>query len=113
MESDKPSNFIYDIIESDLESNKYDSKVNTQPKYLYSDISFYMFKRMIEKISKTPFESYVNKNFYNKMDLRTIGFNPLKEFKKDILNDNFPSKKETPDIEPDELEIFMTLLDKK
>ena len=37
----------------------------------------------------------------------------LKEFKKDILNDNFPSKKETPDIEPDELEIFMTLLDKK
>ena len=37
----------------------------------------------------------------------------LKEFKKDILNANFPSKKETPDIEPDELEIFMTLLDKK
>ena len=37
----------------------------------------------------------------------------LKEFKKDILNDNFPSKKETPDIEPDELEIFMTHLDKK
>ena len=37
----------------------------------------------------------------------------LKEFKKDNLNDNFPSKKETPDIEPDELEIFMTHLDKK
>ena len=30
MKTNKPSNFIYDIIDSDLKSNKYGSKVNTR-----------------------------------------------------------------------------------
>ncbi|MGB0166673.1 MAG: glycoside hydrolase family 3 N-terminal domain-containing protein [Luteibaculum sp.] len=48
--------------------------------YLYSDIGFYFLKEIIERLSGEKLEDYVRLNFYQPMDLKSIGYNPLERF---------------------------------
>ncbi|MHB8402170.1 MAG: glycoside hydrolase family 3 N-terminal domain-containing protein, partial [Bacteroidia bacterium] len=50
--------------------------------YLYSDLGYYYIKKIIEQITKTPLNEYVRNNFYTKMGLRSLCYNPLTYYEK-------------------------------
>ncbi len=58
------------------------SPLKTRGKYVYSDLSMYFMKEVIENITKTPLQDYVKTNFYNPLGMNTTGFNPRYRFKK-------------------------------
>lgn len=45
--------------------------------YRYSDLGFYLFNMMIEKISKMPLDEFAQNMFYGPMGLQNTLFNPL------------------------------------
>jgi CubicO group peptidase (beta-lactamase class C family) len=58
------------------------SPLRTRGKYVYSDLSMYFMKEVIEQITKTSLQNYVKTNFYNPLGMNTTGFNPRYRFKK-------------------------------
>lgn len=53
------------------------SSLRTKPGYRYSDLGFYLFYDLIEKVTKTSFERYTDSVFYSRLGARTLMFNPL------------------------------------
>ncbi len=60
----------------------YDSKLEASAKYLYSDLGFYMFYRMVENLTKESFDEYLVRNFYRPLGATTLGFKPFERFEK-------------------------------
>jgi len=59
---------------------------NLKPKkYLYSDLGMILMGVIIAKQSKMPFNDFVEKEIYSKMNLTAIGFNPLERFAKEEI----------------------------
>ncbi len=58
------------------------SEVNPHPKYVYSDLDFYILQKIVEAVSGESLDEYVRKNFYEPMGLTRIGYLPLKRFTK-------------------------------
>nr|WP_294897397.1 serine hydrolase [uncultured Pedobacter sp.] len=58
------------------------SPLKTRGKYVYSDLSMYFLKEVLETITKTPLEKYVSENFYKPLGMYTTGFNPRYRFLK-------------------------------
>ncbi|MCF8244403.1 MAG: serine hydrolase [Saprospiraceae bacterium] len=56
--------------------------VVSKPKFRYSDVNFYLLKRIVEAKTKTPMDEYVFENIYRPLGLRNIAFNPLEKFPK-------------------------------
>ena len=52
--------------------------VKENPKYRYSDIGFYILRRIIENVSKQPIEKYVDEQFYKPLGLNHTTYLPLK-----------------------------------
>ena len=50
--------------------------------YKYSDLGFYLFRKMIEEIKSKNFKDYVENTFYAPMGLRNTTFNPLQRIDK-------------------------------
>lgn len=48
--------------------------------YKYSDLGFYLFYRMIERVTERSFDSYVIQNFYAPLGAYTLGFHPTDRF---------------------------------
>lgn len=71
------------IYRSDLRKNK---------NYRYSDLGFYMLKRMIEINAEKPIQSYINEEFYAPLGLQTLTYLPLDKFPKSRI---VPSEKDT------------------
>lgn len=63
--ADSIYSFIYN---SDLKPNK---------DYRYSDLGYYMFKKIIENESGMTLDEYVEQTFYNRLGLSNTMFNPL------------------------------------
>lgn len=59
--------------------------------YVYSDNNFIFLGKIVEAISGLTLDEYVQKTFYNKMGLKTIGFLPRKIFTIDRI---IPTEKE-------------------
>jgi beta-glucosidase-like glycosyl hydrolase/CubicO group peptidase (beta-lactamase class C family) len=55
-------------------------KLNPDQGYLYSDLGNYYYKKMIEKITGMPLDFYVSESFYKPMGLRSMGYNPTKNW---------------------------------
>jgi len=72
------SKFYEDSIFSRIRS----SELQEEKKYLYSDLGYYYFKEIIEKITKKPIEEYVQDAFYKKLGASTLGYKPLERFPK-------------------------------
>lgn len=69
-----------------------DSPVEEKGKYVYSDLGPIIMKEIIESITKTKLNDFVNKNFYGPLNLSRTTFNPLDHFsKKEIV----PTEKDT------------------
>ncbi|MFW5699317.1 MAG: glycoside hydrolase family 3 N-terminal domain-containing protein [Bacteroidota bacterium] len=63
----------------------YTSELQKQKKYKYSDLGYFMFYRMIERITGEPFYPYLYKNFYKKLGAETLGFLPLNRYSRDEI----------------------------
>ncbi len=55
----------------------YNCDLRDSRNYKYSDLGFYLFNQMVEKISGKPLDQYVEENFYRPMGLHNTLFNPL------------------------------------
>ena len=53
--------------------------------YKYSDLGYYFLKEVIEKLTETPLEKYVAKNFYAPLGMTTTGYKPRERFTLDHI----------------------------
>lgn len=56
----------------------YDQDLRSSTNYKYSDLGFYLFTRLIKKLTGKSLDTYVSETFYRPMGLVTTQFNPLK-----------------------------------
>ncbi len=61
------------------------SPVKTRGQYVYSDLSMCFMQQIIETITATPENVYVQKELYTPIGLQTMGFLPLYRFKPDQI----------------------------
>ncbi|HVW16378.1 MAG TPA: serine hydrolase [Mucilaginibacter sp.] len=61
------------------------SPVNTRGQYVYSDLSMCFMKEILERITATPLNVYVQQNFYNPLGMQNAGFLPLNRFPPDRI----------------------------
>lgn len=55
-----------------------DSELNKEEGYVYSDLSFMLYPQIISNLTGVEFESYLKKNFYNRLGATSLTFNPLR-----------------------------------
>jgi len=59
-----------------------ESAVKTRGQYVYSDLSMYFMKEIVETITQQPMADYVSAQFYAPLGMYTTGFNPRYRFSK-------------------------------
>lgn len=59
--------------------------LRTRGQYVYSDLSMYFMKEIVETVTATPLNVYVQDNFYNPLGMQTAGFLPRNRFSKDQI----------------------------
>lgn len=59
--------------------------IKTRGKYVYSDLSMYYMKEMVERQSGETLDKYVWNEFYKPLGMKTAGFNPRYRFAKDQI----------------------------
>lgn len=67
------------------------SPLSTHGKYVYSDNDFIFLGKIVEELSGMPLNEYVQKNFYSKVGLSSMGFLPLNRF---VVNRVIPTEEE-------------------
>jgi len=77
--------YIKKSYEDSIFKRIYNSPMRKRKSYKYSDLGFYMFFKMVEDLTKIPFENYVQENFYKPLGATTIGYNPLENFPKEQI----------------------------
>lgn len=60
-------------------------KALTRGKFVYSDLSMYYMKEIVEKVAEMKMNDYVDQNFYFPLGMQTAGFLPRKRFPKDKI----------------------------
>ncbi|EAZ83071.1 serine hydrolase domain-containing protein [Algoriphagus machipongonensis] len=55
------------------------SKVSDEKKYLYSGLTFLIYPTLIEQITGTDYQSYLEENFYQPIGANTLGYLPEKK----------------------------------
>ncbi|QHL86493.1 serine hydrolase [Nibribacter ruber] len=68
------------------------SKLQTPGKYVYSDLTMYFMKEVIERQAKAPLQEYVQQEFYAPLGMQTAGYLPLLRFEKSRI---VPTEKDT------------------
>ncbi len=58
------------------------SPLKTPGKYVYSDISMYVMQDIVEHVSQTPIDQYLQWNFYQPLGMQSAGFLPRNRFPK-------------------------------
>jgi len=53
--------------------------------YKYSDLGFYLFHQIIQRMSGRRLDYYAEENFYKNLGLKRTGFNPTKRFEKSMI----------------------------
>lgn len=61
-----------------------DSPLKTK-KYRYSDLGFYFIPQLVEMLTNTPFDLYLEQNFYEPMGLTHTLFRPLRKYPADSI----------------------------
>jgi len=65
------------------------SKVSDEKKYLYSGLTFLIFPKLIEQLTGTDYQTYLEENFYQPLGLHTLGYLPEG---KNYVNDIVPTE---------------------
>ncbi|MCB9245591.1 MAG: serine hydrolase [Flavobacteriales bacterium] len=63
----------------------YSSELKNEGEYRYSDLGMILMRFLIEEITGTPFDRYLDSVFYQPMGLRYLTFKPLEKFGKDQI----------------------------
>ncbi|WP_316805775.1 serine hydrolase domain-containing protein [Pedobacter agri] len=66
--------------------------IKTRGQYVYSDISMYVMKDIVEHISEEPLNQYTYENFYKPLGMQTAGFLPRNRFSRDQI---IPTEQDT------------------
>ena len=74
------------------ESELLDTLESGEYPYKYSDIGYYYMQRIIEKVTGETLDIYLENQFYKKMNLPYMRFNPLRYFNKTMIA---PTEKDT------------------
>ena len=61
------------------------SPLRTRGQYVYSDLSMIIMQQVIETITSTPENIYIQQQLYNPLGLQTAGFLPLYRFSPDRI----------------------------
>lgn len=64
-------------------SHKYGKKVkktDNKNNYVYSDLGFYILKKLAERIVNQPLDEFMEQNFYTPLGLTTMTYHPLDRF---------------------------------
>ncbi len=61
------------------------SRLETRGKYVYSDLSMYYMKEIVEGITNEPLDQYVLRQFYVPLGMQTAGYNPRNRFPRDQI----------------------------
>jgi CubicO group peptidase (beta-lactamase class C family) len=56
-----------------------------EKKYLYSDLSFYLYPEIVEKLSGQKYEDFLLDNFYKPLGAETMTYNPLAKYRLDRI----------------------------
>ncbi|NUO02835.1 MAG: serine hydrolase [Saprospiraceae bacterium] len=87
------------------------SKLNKEPGYVYSDMSFYLYPEVVESLTGQPFETYLKNTFYRRLGANSLTFNPLRFYPKDWIipteNDTFFRKTQIHGVVHDEGAIML------
>jgi CubicO group peptidase (beta-lactamase class C family) len=59
--------------------------IRTRGKYVYSDISMYVMKDIVEHINGEPLNEYVQQQFYTPLGMQTAGFLPRDRFSREQI----------------------------
>lgn len=65
------------------------SKVSDEKKYLYSGLTFLIFPSLIEQLTGTDYQTYLEENFYQPLGCHTLGYLPKG---KNYVNDIVPTE---------------------
>lgn len=68
------------------------SELKNVGNYVYSDLSFYFLKEVVEHYYRLPIDKFTKEQFYSTLGLSTLGFNPLYKF---YPNRIAPTEKDT------------------
>ena len=74
-------------LSDDFKYQIFDTIMNSElkeKKYKYSDIGFYFIPSIVESITNQSFETFLEENFYDPLNLNHICFTPLNDI--DITN---------------------------
>lgn len=69
--------YISDKIERVIDRKARNSKLGDQ-KYRYSGLSFLLYPRLVQQLTNTDYQDYLNQEFYSPLKLQKIGYQPSK-----------------------------------
>ncbi|MCF0059773.1 glycoside hydrolase family 3 N-terminal domain-containing protein [Dyadobacter sp. CY356] len=69
-----------------------DSPLNKDEGYVYSDLSFLLYPKIVKSLTGVDFEDYLKNNFYSKLGATSLTFNPKRFYK---LEEIVPSERDT------------------
>ncbi|MFK7953046.1 MAG: serine hydrolase domain-containing protein [Ekhidna sp.] len=72
--------FLHDDFYDEIKRMIKRSEVSLEKGYRYSGLFFYLIPEIVENLSGEDFDSYLKTQFYDSMNLETLGFNPLNRF---------------------------------
>ncbi|WKN33262.1 serine hydrolase [Porifericola rhodea] len=53
--------------------------------YRYSDLSFFILHRLVERVTNQSMDAFLNQNFYDPLGLKTLSYRPLQKFPLDRI----------------------------
>ena len=70
------------------------SPVKTRGQYVYSDVGMCIMQQIVETLTSTPINNYVQQQFYNPLGMQTAGYLPLYRFPVDRIPPTEDDKKD-------------------
>ncbi len=70
----------YKSYDEDIYRQIQEEHILTEKKYVYSDLSFHIWPRIIEKMNGEPYESWLKDQFYKPLGASTLTYNPLRYY---------------------------------
>jgi beta-glucosidase-like glycosyl hydrolase/CubicO group peptidase (beta-lactamase class C family) len=68
------------------------SPLKPEQGYVYSDLSFIIYPKVVERLTGQPWETFLKKTFYHPLGANTLTYNPMKYFD---LNQIIPTENDT------------------
>lgn len=75
-----PDLYLRNDFTADLFRQIYDSEVQDNPGYKYSDLGFYLIAAMVDRLTGMPLDDFTRRLFYQPMGLQTTTYRPLERF---------------------------------